>query len=94
MKRRYHVMEAGESLYSISQRFGIRLSSLCKMNPISNNYHFKVGDELRLSDKSESTYRDGEAFRIKTIPHLVCKIYPFYIDIIIVTHNYNTITTQ
>lgn len=48
MKRRYHVMEAGESLYSISQRFGIRLSSLCKMNPISNNYHFKVGDEIKI----------------------------------------------
>ena len=48
MKRRYHVMEAGESLYSISQRFGIRLKSLCKMNPISRNYHFKVGDEIRI----------------------------------------------
>lgn len=48
MKRRYHVMEAGESLYSISQRFGIRLTSLCKMNPISSGYHFKVGDEIRI----------------------------------------------
>ena len=48
MKRRYHVMEAGESLYSISQRYGIRLASLCKMNPISANYHFKVGDEIKI----------------------------------------------
>lgn len=48
MKRRYHVMEAGESLYSISQRYGIRLSSLCKMNPISENYRFKVGDEIKI----------------------------------------------
>lgn len=48
MKRRYHVMEAGESLYSIAQRYGIRLSSLCKMNPINSNYHFKVGDEIKI----------------------------------------------
>lgn len=48
MKRKYHVMEEGESLYSISQRFGIRLSSLCKMNPISQDYHFKVGDEIKI----------------------------------------------
>lgn len=48
MKRRYHVMESGESLYSISQRYGIRLASLCKMNPIDRNYHFSVGDEIRI----------------------------------------------
>lgn len=48
MKRRYHVMQQGESLYSISQTFGIRLSSLCKMNPIDGNYRFKVGDEIKI----------------------------------------------
>lgn len=45
---KYHTMEAGESLYSISQRYGIRLKSLCKMNPIRRNYHFKVGDNIRI----------------------------------------------
>lgn len=48
MKRRYHVMQQGESLYSISQTFGIRLSSLCKMNPVSGDYRFKVGDEIKI----------------------------------------------
>lgn len=48
LKRRYHVMQEGESLYSISQRYGIRLLSLCKMNPIKRNYHFKVGDEIKI----------------------------------------------
>lgn len=48
LKRRYHVMEEGESLYSISQRYGIRLSSLCKMNPIKDSYHFRVGDEIKI----------------------------------------------
>ena len=45
----YHVMEAGESLYTISQRYGVRLASLCKMNPLpSPDYHFKPGDSVRL----------------------------------------------
>ena len=48
MKRRYHVMEEGESLYTISQRYGVRLSSLCKMNPIGKNYHFRAGDEIKI----------------------------------------------
>ncbi len=48
MKRRYHVMEQGESLYSIAQRYGIRLSSLCRMNPIKSDYHFRVGDEIKI----------------------------------------------
>lgn len=48
MKRRYHVMAPGESLYTIAQRYGIRLSSLCKMNPIPDGYRFRVGDEIRI----------------------------------------------
>lgn len=48
LKRRYHVMESGESLYSISQRYGIRLRSLCKMNPMSPGQHFRVGDEIKI----------------------------------------------
>lgn len=45
---KYHIMEEGESLYSIAQRYGIRLKSLCKMNPIRRNYHFQVGDRIRI----------------------------------------------
>lgn len=45
---KWHTMEQGESLYSISQRFGIRLKSLCKMNPVDADYHFKVGDRIRI----------------------------------------------
>lgn len=48
LTQRTHTLRVGESLYSISQRYGIRLSSLCKMNPIKRNYHFKIGDEIRI----------------------------------------------
>lgn len=45
---KYHYLQPGESLYSISQRFGIRLSSLCKMNPITKDHIFRVGDHIRI----------------------------------------------
>lgn len=45
---KYHIMEEGESLYAIAQRYGIRLKSLCKMNPIRRNYRFKVGDKIKI----------------------------------------------
>lgn len=48
LKRNYHIMEAGETLHAISQRYGIRLGSLCKMNPIKGNRIFKEGDRIRI----------------------------------------------
>ena len=48
VRTQWHTMEEGESLYTISQRYGIRLASLCKMNPVSSDYHFKVGDRIRI----------------------------------------------
>ena len=38
----------GESLYSISQHFGIRLKYLYKMNDLNSDYVLKVGDYLRI----------------------------------------------
>ncbi len=48
LRTKYHTMEEGESLYTISQRFGIRLTSLCKMNPVTPTFHFRVGDSVRI----------------------------------------------
>ncbi len=45
---RLHYIKAGESMYSISQMYGIRLKSLYKMNGLSPDYRIKVGDGLRL----------------------------------------------
>ena len=43
-----HAVEPGESMYSISQRYGIRLASLYKMNHLSPDYEPQVGDLLRI----------------------------------------------
>lgn len=47
-KDRLHYVKAGESMYSIAQRYGIRLKYLYKMNNLPPYYDIKVGDALRL----------------------------------------------
>lgn len=43
-----HTVMAGQSMYDISQMYGIRLSSLYKMNKLPNDYMPHVGDQLRV----------------------------------------------
>jgi LysM repeat protein len=45
---RLHYVRTGESMYTISQLYGIRLKYLYKMNQLSPDYQIKVGDSLRL----------------------------------------------
>lgn len=47
-KNRPHIVQAGESMYTISQRYGIRLKYLYKMNDLTSDYQIKVGDQLRI----------------------------------------------
>ena len=47
-KGRLHYVRAGESMYSISQKYGIRLKSLYKMNGLNPDHTIQVGDGLRL----------------------------------------------
>ena len=43
-----HVVVAGESMYTIAQRYGVRLESLYEMNNLPDDYAVQVGDRLRL----------------------------------------------
>lgn len=47
-KKRPHTVKAGESMYSIAQKYGIRLKSLYKKNHLDGNYTIKAGDKLRV----------------------------------------------
>ena len=47
-KGRNHYVRPGESMYSIAQKYGIRLESLYKMNRLGADYSLSIGDELRL----------------------------------------------
>ena len=47
-KDKFHVVKANESMYTISQKYGIRLKSLYKKNHLSPDYQIKVGDTLRV----------------------------------------------
>ena len=48
---KYIVGSDGESLRGISQRFGVRLSSILKMNSLKAGYVPREGDELLLRKK-------------------------------------------
>ena len=43
-----HVVKGGESMYTISQLYGIRLKNLYKLNDLPPYYIIKVGDRLRV----------------------------------------------
>lgn len=45
---RLHYVRSGESMYSISQKYGIRLKRLYKLNGLSPDYVLHVGDGLKL----------------------------------------------
>ena len=46
---RLYYVKAGDSMYDISQKYGIRLKNLYKMNRLSPaDYHISVGDALKL----------------------------------------------
>ena len=47
-KNRPHVVRGGESMYTIAQRYGIRLKYLYKMNDLTPDYRIKAGDVLRV----------------------------------------------
>ena len=47
-KNKPHTVKAGESIYSISQKYGIKMKSLCKKNNLNENYSIKVGDKLQV----------------------------------------------
>ena len=47
-KERKHHVRAGDSMYSIAQKYGIRLKSLYKMNHLSPDYNLRIGDQLKL----------------------------------------------
>jgi len=47
-KNRPHIVQPGESMYSIAQYYGIRLERLYKMNGLTPDYSIRVGDVLQL----------------------------------------------
>ena len=47
-KKKYHALQAGESLYKVSQLYGVRLKTLYNINRYAPDYTPKVGDRIRL----------------------------------------------
>ena len=47
-KNKVHVVKANESMYSISQRYGMRLEYLYKLNNLPADYTIRPGDTIRV----------------------------------------------
>lgn len=48
-KKQPHIVKTGESMYSISQKYGVRLKNLYKMNHLDPAYYqIKAGDKIRV----------------------------------------------
>ena len=48
---KYHVIKEGESLHSIAQKYGMKLSSIYSLNDIDTYHIPQVGDKLKLNRK-------------------------------------------
>ena len=46
---KYHIIKEGESLHSISQKYGMKLSSIYSLNNLSSDHMPQVGDKLKLN---------------------------------------------
>lgn len=47
-KKKYHVVEAGQSLYTVSQIYGMKMKTLYKLNGLDESYRATAGDRLRI----------------------------------------------
>ena len=47
-KNRPHIVKKGESMHIISQKYGIRLNNLYKMNYFDIDHQIKIGDRIRI----------------------------------------------
>ena len=43
-----HTLQAGQSLYDVSQMYGIKLKSLYRLNHFSPDYNPSVGEQIRV----------------------------------------------
>ena len=49
-----HVVEKGDTMYSISRKYGVSVDEICSLNKITNPSKVKLGQSLRIPQKSSS----------------------------------------
>ena len=48
----YHVIEKGDTLYNLGQRYRVSVSDIMRVNPYVNVYNLRIGEELCIDRKS------------------------------------------
>jgi murein DD-endopeptidase MepM/ murein hydrolase activator NlpD len=67
-----HEVQKGETLYSISRKYGISVGELCSVNNISTSSVIKTGQSLKIPTKNSSTTKESQKID-KTDTYIVKK---------------------
>lgn len=65
-----HVIEKGDTLYSLSKRYDVKLFDIMRLNPYVNVYNLQIGDEIcipTMPARPEKTYVVNEGDTIKKV---------------------------
>ncbi len=65
-----HVIEKGDTLYSIAKMYGVRLPALMFANPYVDVYNLQIGDELCIP-RMRPMPREGEAAGENRMPPVI-----------------------
>jgi len=65
-KRQWHKVAAGETMHSISQRYGIKLSSLYKKNLMAGKQQPAIGERIALRKKAKNAPKLGRVSQATT----------------------------
>ena len=52
-KKQYHTVSRGETLYSISRKYKVSVSELCRLNNLKQTQHVQAGQKLLISNGSK-----------------------------------------
>lgn len=70
-----HVVEKGDTLYSLSKRYNVSIESIIKLNNIVDN-NIKIGQKLIISGSGLNFYSLFLRFEVKLKTNHILKIYP------------------
>jgi LysM repeat protein len=62
--KKEHIVQSGETLFDISQKYAVKLESLCRNNGLKPDDKLKEGTKLALRSRNKSISRDKEKTRV------------------------------
>lgn len=64
----YHVIEKGDTLYNLGQRYHVSVSDIMRVNPYVNVYNLRIGEELCIPVKGPQPRMEEDDYMQPTMP--------------------------